>query len=93
MSSGARTGLIIAVILVLLAIAAVATGFVDLSGKAGELPKVAVEGGALPSVDADVGSVEMGTTNTTVEVPKVEVGTTSEKVELPTLDVKSADER
>jgi biopolymer transport protein ExbD len=92
MSSGARTGLVIAVIIVLLAIAAVATGFINLSGNSGELPKVAVQGGELPSVDADVGSVGVGSTSTTVEVPKVEVGTTSEKVELPTVEVKKAGE-
>ncbi len=92
MSSGARTGLIIVLIIVLLAIAAVATGFVNLSGKPGELPKVAVEGGALPHMDADVGTVEFGSKNTSVELPKVQVGTTNENVELPTVNVKKPGE-
>jgi hypothetical protein len=68
-----RTGLIALAVIVLLAIVAVATGFVNLSGNAGELPKVAVEGGALPSVDADVPKVEVGTTKTEIDVPVVGV--------------------
>jgi hypothetical protein len=68
-----RTGLIALAVIVLLAIVAVATGFVNLSGNAGELPKVAVQGGALPSVDADVGKVVVGTTKTEIDVPVVGV--------------------
>ena len=74
------------IVLVLVAIAAVWTGFVNLDGQAGQLPRVAVEGGRLPSVTADVGRVEVGTTNTTVEVPRVE--TRSETVELPNVEVQ-----
>lgn len=85
-----RAGIIIAVVVVLLAIAAIATGFVDLSSKGGALPEVQVKGGDLPSVDADVGSIDVGTKTETIEVPKVE--TTTEKVELPTVDVKKAGE-
>ncbi len=92
-SSGAgRTILILVVLAVILGIAAVASGFVNFSGKSGSLPKVAVEGGSLPSVDADVGSVDMGTKSTTVDVPKVEVGTTKEEIKTPTIDVKKAGE-
>ena len=92
-SSGVgRTILILLVLIVIIAIAAVATGFVNLSGKSGTLPKVAVEGGSLPSVTADVGSVDVGTKSTTVDVPKVEVGTTKEEVKTPTIDVKKAGE-
>ena len=86
----ARTLLIIVVLVVVVAIAAVATGFVNLHGQSGSLPKVAVEGGKLPSVDADVGSIAVGTKNSSVSVPKVEVGTTQTKVETPTLTVKKA---
>lgn len=75
-------------IVVVVAIIAVATGFVNLSGTPGSLPKVAVEGGKLPGVDASVGSVDVGTKNTTVEVPKVE--TTTKTVAVPTLAVKKA---
>ena len=75
-------------IVVVIAIIAVMTGFVNLHGTSGTLPKVAVEGGKMPSVAADVGSVDLGTKHTTVDVPKVE--TTKKTVEVPTLSVKKA---
>jgi flagellar basal body-associated protein FliL len=87
-SGAGRTIIIILVVAVLAVIAAVATGFLDFSSKGGSLPAVKVEGGALPSVDADVGSIDVGTTNTTVEVPKVE--TEKKTLEVPTLSVKKA---
>ena len=86
-----RAALIALAVIVLLAIVAVATGFVNLSGNAGELPKVAVEGGALPSVDADVGKVVVGTKETTVDVPKVEVGTEKADIDVPVVGVQKAD--
>lgn len=85
-----RAALIALVIIVLLAIVAVATGFVNLSGDAGELPKVAVEGGRAPSVDADVGKVVVGTKETSVDVPKVEVGSTKTTIDVPVVGVKKA---
>ena len=85
-----RAALIALVIVVLLAIVAVATGFVNLSGDAGQLPKVAVEGGRAPSVDADVGKVVVGTKETTVDVPKVEVGTTKTNIDVPVVGVQKA---
>lgn len=75
-------------IVVVVAIVAVYTGFINLSGTPGSMPKVAVEGGKLPDVQASVGSVDFGTKNTTVEVPKVE--TTTKTVEVPTVAVKKA---
>lgn len=75
-------------IVVVIAIIAVATGFVSLHGKAGELPTVKVEGGQAPTVAADVGSVDVGTKNTSVDVPKVE--TVKKKIEVPTVDVHKA---
>lgn len=75
-------------VIVVLAIIAVATGFVNLSGRSGSLPKVAVEGGALPSVNADVGRIDVGTKNESVSVPKVSVDTKKTSVEVPTIDVK-----
>ena len=86
-----RTGLIALAVIVLLAIVAVATGFVNLSGNAGELPKVAVQGGEMPSVDADVGKVVVGTKETSVDVPKVEVGTTKTEIDVPVVGVQKAD--
>ncbi|WP_420138642.1 hypothetical protein [Sphingomonas sp.] len=75
-------------IVVVIGIIAVATGFVNLRGTPGTLPKVSVQGGQAPAVSADVGSIDVGTKNTTVDVPKVE--TTKKTVEVPTVDVKKA---
>ena len=86
-----RVVLIALAVVVLLGIVAVATGFVNLSGSSGSLPKVAVSGGALPSVDADVGKVVVGTKETTVDVPKVEVGTTKTEIDVPVVGVQKAD--
>jgi hypothetical protein len=92
MSSGARSGLVIAVVAVLAIIAAFAFGLIDIDQtKETKLPEVAVEGGQAPAFDVKTADVDVGTTSTSVEVPKVEVGTTEEKVELPTLDVKKAE--
>ena len=67
-----RAVVTILAIIVVIAIIAVATGFVNLHGNSGALPTVKVEGGQAPTVKADVGSVDVGTKNTTVDVPKVE---------------------
>lgn len=92
MSSGARSGLIIAVVAVLAVIAAFAFGLIDIDQtKETKLPEVAVEGGQAPAFDVKTADVDVGTTNTSVEVPTVDVGTTREKVELPTVDVKTAE--
>lgn len=67
-------GLLIAVaVVVLLLIVAVATGFINLTGREGDLPEVKVEGGALPEVDADVGDVDVGTKNETIQVPTIDI--------------------
>lgn len=84
-----RAALIALVIIVLLGIVAVATGFVNLSGDAGKLPEVSVQGGRAPSVDADVGKVVVGTKETTVDVPKVE--TKKETISVPVVGVQKAD--
>ena len=93
MSSGARNGLIIAVVAVLAIIAAFAFGLIDVNQtKDTKLPEIKAEGGQLPAFDADVADVDVGTKNTTVELPKVDVETTKQKIELPTVDVKKAHE-
>ncbi len=84
-----RALLILVAVVVLVGIVGVATGFINLSGKSGQMPRVAVEGGALPSVSADTGSIDVGTTNTTVDVPKVE--TEKKTLSVPTVSVKKAD--
>ena len=83
-----RAVVTILAIVVVIAIIAVATGFVNLHGRAGELPTVKVEGGQAPAVKADVGSVDVGTKNTSVDVPKVE--TVKKKIEVPTVAVHKA---
>lgn len=75
-------------IIVVIGIIAVATGYVNLRGDAGSMPKVSVQGGSAPSVSADVGSIDVGTKNSTVEVPKVT--TTTKVVETPTVQVHKA---
>lgn len=93
MSSGARTGLIIAVVAVIAIIAAFAFGLIDINQtKEGALPEIKAEGGQVPAFDVDTADVDVGTTNTTIDVPTVDVGTSKEKVELPTVDVKGTNE-
>ena len=81
-----RAVITVLAIVVVIAIIAVLTGFVNLRGSSGSMPRVAVEGGRLPSVKADVGSIDLGSRQKTVEVPKV--GTEKKTVEVPTLSVQ-----
>jgi hypothetical protein len=74
-------------ILVVIGIVAVATGFVNLHSQPGSLPQVAVSGGALPKVSANVGSIDIGSKTKSVEVPRVDVGTTEKQVAVPTVQV------
>jgi hypothetical protein len=83
-----RAVVTILAIVVVIAIIAVATGFVNLHGSPGELPKVKVEGGQAPAVKADVGSVDVGTKNSSIDMPKVE--TVKKKIEVPTVAVHKA---
>jgi hypothetical protein len=89
MSSAGRSGLILAVILVLAVIAAFAFGLVDINQtKETKLPEVSVQGGQAPAFDVDTAKVDVGTKNTTIEVPKVK--TEKETIEVPSIDVKKA---
>jgi len=85
-----RAILTLLALVVILGIVAVATGFVNLSGHAGSLPKVSVQGGQAPSVKADVGSIDVGTSTANVTVPTV--GTRQEQVKVPKVHVKTAGE-
>jgi hypothetical protein len=90
-SSGARVGIIVAVVAVLAVIAAFAFGLIDINQtKKASLPEVSVSGGSAPAFDVDTAKVAVGTKNTEVTVPKVEVGTTKETVKVPTVDVQKA---
>jgi hypothetical protein len=75
-------------IVVIVALVGVATGFLKFSGTSGELPKVAISGGALPSVNADAGSISLGTKKEAVSVPDVKVDTKQTSVDVPTVAVR-----
>jgi hypothetical protein len=74
-------------IIVVIGIVAVATGFVNLHSQPGSLPSVAVSGGTLPKVSANVGTIDIGSRNEAVSVPKVDVGSTEKQVAVPTVQV------
>ncbi|MFL6745671.1 MAG: hypothetical protein ACJ8EO_06585, partial [Sphingomicrobium sp.] len=76
-----RAIILILVVLILAALAAIATGFVNINQIRGaKAPAISAtgngvvaKGGQTPSFDVQTGSVKVGTTNTTVKVPKLEV--------------------
>jgi hypothetical protein len=76
-----RALLLILILVVLALIAAVATGFVDVSQIRGaKAPAISAthngvqaKGGQAPAFDVQTGSVEIGTRNATVTVPSVDV--------------------
>jgi len=76
-----RTVIFILVIVILLAIAAIATGFVDINqirgAKAPEVTTtqngIVTKGGQAPAFDVQTGSVTVGSKDTTVKVPALEV--------------------
>ena len=74
---------------------AFAFGLIDIDqNKETKLPTVEVDakGGQLPTFDVDTADVDVGTTNTTIEVPEVKVETEKTKVEVPTISIdKKAD--
>lgn len=75
-------------LLVLAAVVLMSLGMLNINWQAGQMPSVAfkMDGGKLPKVET--GSVDLGTTNTTVSVPTVEMKNTV--VTLPTVVVKPA---
>jgi hypothetical protein len=76
-----RAVLFVLIVIVLILIAAVATGFLDISqirgAKAPEISAthngVQAKGGQAPAFDVQTGSVEIGSRNATVTVPSLEV--------------------
>lgn len=84
------------VILTLIGLAAVicavliATGMMTIDTRSGSLPVVKFEGGKAPSVSAQMGKVELGTANATLEVPTLT--TTNTTIAVPVIDVKKADQ-
>ena len=85
-----RTLLILLILAALAALVAYALGLLDFDQtREGALPSVKVEGGQLPSFDADVADVDVGTTNTTIETPKIETEKTT--IQTPTIEIDKAD--
>ena len=81
------------VLLGLIALAAVvlmSLGMLNVQMGNGSLPTVDfnVQGGRLPEIKAETGTIGIGSTNTTVEVPRIEMGNAT--VTLPTIEVKQA---
>ena len=87
---GSRTIIVILILAILALIAAFAFGLIDIDQKKeAKLPEVEVDakGGQMPSFDVDTADVDVGTTNTTIEVPEVKVDTEKTKIEVPTIEV------
>jgi len=76
----------LAVLVVLLLIAGLWTGLlrVDQTQQA-QLPKISVSGGQAPKFDVQTANVDVGTTQTTIDVPKVE--TEKKAIEVPKVSV------
>lgn len=53
----------------------------------GELPSIDVDGGQLPAFDVDWMDVDVGLTETTVDVPKLKLVVEEETVKIPKIDV------
>jgi hypothetical protein len=76
-------------IVVILLIAAFAFNLIDINQtRKGELPNISVQGGQVPAYDVQTGSVNVGTTERSVDVPKID--TTRKTVEVPTVNVTQA---
>lgn len=69
----------------LVVVGLVSLGMLKLDTKAGSLPTVSLNGGTAPTVDAKMATVELGTHNTSIEVPTVT--TTTRTIAVPTLTV------
>lgn len=87
-----KTGATIAGVAAVAVIVAIGVYMIDFDvTEEGSLPDVdvSVEGGNLPEVDAEVGSVTTGTTTETVTVPDVDVDVDTEEAEIkvPTISV------
>lgn len=76
----------LALVAVLLLIAAFAFGWVGVDQtRDGQLPSIRADGGQLPGFQVKHADVQVGTTNTTVEVPSV--GTKQKTVTVPKVEV------
>ncbi len=76
------------IVMVAIGIAAAwALGFIDIrKTHDGKMPTITAKAGELPGFEVKTSAVEIGTQNTTVDVPTV--GTRKETVQTPTVTVK-----
>lgn len=81
-------------ILAILGLAAVAAvvmmslGMLSFNMNSGSLPTVKLEGGKAPEVEADVGTVGVGTTNKIIQVPTITME--NKTIQVPTMEVEKA---
>jgi hypothetical protein len=69
-----RTLLALLGIIVIIVVVLMALGFINIDQtRNGKMPSISVQGGQAPAFQADVGSVDVGTENKTVQVPTVDV--------------------
>jgi len=69
-----RAILMLLVIVVLVGIAAIALGYIDVSQtRTAELPKIDVKGGTAPAFDVKTANISVGQKNEVVAVPTVNV--------------------
>jgi hypothetical protein len=91
-----RAVLLILILAVIVLLAAVATGFVDINQVRGvSAPNVSAstngvtaKGGQAPAFDVQTGSVQIGTRNATVTVPEMKVVPPANKVEQNTANAQ-----
>jgi hypothetical protein len=71
---GSRTIVIVVAVIVLLAVVGYALGLfnVDASGDL-KTPEVSVSGGEIPEVQLETGDIDVGTEETTIDVPTVDI--------------------
>ena len=95
-----RAILLILIVAVVGLIAAVATGFLDISQtREARAPRVEAADGAIrttsgqpPAFEVQTGSVEVGTREANVAVPKVEVKRDDKSVKVPVVEVRRPEE-
>ena len=78
-----RALLILVGLAALVVVALLSLGLLKLNTTPGSLPSVSVQGGAAPTVKADMATLSIGTENKTVDVPTV--GTTQKTIAVPSI--------
>ena len=95
-----RAILLVLILVVVALIAAIGSGFLDVSQTRGaRAPTVAASDGAIraqggqsPAFEVQTGSVEVGTREANVAVPKIEVKRDEKGVKVPTVEIRPAEE-